>query len=301
MFKNIVEAFPDHPRWQEVLWGNVFLRTLNPMGSNKYLGISADTVMQEILPNVNWNMVAECNLESAQIDAIVSNTPEYIPWYTFVKKHQLTEEQITKLDVEGYLTHMTWWTVLNGNTDREDGKKLSELFMRRHAAKLLWIPQVTDTAAFYQAWMKAKDNVDNIDVDSITDPRERHLLAEIRSFLPTYVEKADWRKILREVELPEWAMRIFAEYSDKIDMYWWKISRWQKLKQPFINKHIDKLDLQIILAYQDVTDEFLREKCVFFTEENWDAVARHQNLSEQFLSDYADNLSIVELAKNPKV
>jgi hypothetical protein len=307
MFKNIVNAFPDHPRWQEVLWGNVFLRTLNPIGSEKYLGLSADTVMQEIIPNVNWDMVAECDLETEQIDSIIDNVSMLgqIPWYKFVKKHTLNEQQLSKLDEADCLTHMTWWTVLRGNEKREDEKKLSEFFMRKHAAKLLWIPQV-DAATFYPAWLKAKDNLDNIDVDDSDadiniNVRERHLLEEIRDFMPSYVEQADWRKILREVQLPEWAMRVFAEYSDKIDMYWWKISRYQKLTQSFIDKHIAELDLQIVLGYQDVTEEFLREKRVFFTDENWDAVARHQKLSTQFLEDFTDKLPIDELAKNQHV
>jgi hypothetical protein len=299
MFNDIVNAFPDHPRWQEVLWGNVFLRTLNPIGNEKYLGIGADTVLQEILPKVNWDMVAECNLEPVQIETLVATVPDRIPWFIFVKKHLLNEAQITKLDEGNYLTHMTWWTILNGNTERDEEKKLSTMFMRKNTPKLLWIPQVTDPGTFYQAWLKAKDNLDNVDTD--TDVVNPHLLAEIREFIPAYVKQADWRRILREVQLPEWAMRVFGEYSDKIEMYWWKISRWQKLPPAMVNRHIDKLDLQIVLGYQDVSEEFLREKSPFFSEENWDAVARHQKMTTQFLEDFAENLPIDELAKNPHV
>ncbi len=296
MFKQIVEEFVDHPRWQEVLWGNIFLRTLSPIGSKKYLGLGADTVVQEILPRVNWRMVAECDLEPDQIENIITTPNEHIPWYIFVKKHHLTETQITRLDALGYLTHMSWWTILNGNNTRPTEKKLSDLFMRKHAAKLLWVPQVTDHATFYQAWLRAKDNMDNIDDDIQQD---RHLLAEIREFMPAYVAKAQWGKILREVQLPEWAMRIFAEYSDKIDMYWWKISRYQKLTPAFIKRHIDRLDLQILLGYQEMPEDFLRETSPFFTEENWDAIARHQKLNSQFVTNFADKLPTAELAKNP--
>ena len=302
MFLNIVDAFPNHPRWQEVLWGNVFLRTLNPIGSTKYLGLSAQTVLVDIMPHINWNMVAECNLEPEQVNSIITSIEllgEHIPWHIFVRKHLLTEEQIITIDESGCLNHMTWWTILNDNTDREDDKKMNGNFTRKHADRLLWIPQVTEPAAFYQAWLKAKDNVDNIDAD--IDAAEQHMLAEIRDFMPAYVAKADWRKILREVQLPEWALRVFAEYSRKIDMYWWKISRWQKLTQSYIDKHIADLDLQIVLGYQNVTEEFLREKSPFFSEENWDAVARHQNMTTQFMEDFTDNLPIDELAKNPNV
>ena len=296
LFKKIVDEFVDHPRWQEVLWGNIFLRTLSPIGNKKYLGIGTDTVTQEIIPRVNWRMVAECELEPDQVENIINTTTSMdMPWYIFVRKHHLTEAQINRLDAQKYLTHMSWWFILNGNSTRPTEKKLSELFMRKHAAKLLWVPQVTDHATFYQAWLRAKDNMDNIDD---ADPQERYLLAEIREFISAYVAKAPWNKILREVQLPEWAMRIFAEYSDKIDMYWWKISRYQKLTAAFIKRHIDRLDLQILLGYQDMPEDFLRETSPFFTEENWDAIARHQKLTPQFLTDFADKLPATELAKN---
>ena len=289
MFKQIVDEFIDHPRWQEVLWGNIFLRTLNSIGNKKYLGLLNDTVTNEILPRVNWRMVAECELEPVQVENIINATTfgEKIPWYIFVRKHHLTETQINRLETLGYLTHMSWWFILNEN------KKLSEMFMRKHAAKLLWVPQVTDSATFYQAWLRAKDNID--------DDHERYLLAEIREFISAYIAKAPWNKILREVQLPEWAMRIFAEYSDKIDMYWWKISRYQKLTPAFIKRHIDRLDLQILLGYQEMPEDFLRETSPFFTEENWDAIARHQKLTPQFLTDFADKLPAAELAKNPSL
>ena len=48
----------------------------------------------------------------------------------------------------------------------------------------------------------------------------------------------------------------------------------------------------MILTYQTVNEEFIRDKLPFFIPENWKAIKTHQNLSEAFQSEFADKLSL---------
>ena len=125
LFKRIVEAFPNHENWRNILWCNLYLRTLTPFGDDKHMGFSEQTVIQEVVPNVNWDLIAECDLDSTQIDALIENAHQYITWYLFIKKHTLTEEQITRLnDVFKALEAPEWWLLLT--TKRPEGQAASD-------------------------------------------------------------------------------------------------------------------------------------------------------------------------------
>ena len=293
LFKQIVAAFPDHENWRNILWCNLYLRTLTPFGDDAHMGFSENTITQEVMPNVNWDLIAECELDANQINALIDNSSQYITWYLFIKKHTLTEEQIIRLDATGVLTAIEWWLVLT--TKRPEDKELSTTFVAEHKNRTTWWKQITDVGPFYTKCLEALNNLDNIDVDAITIGSRTNL----RTFLRDYVNDADWKNILKNEELPEWFIRLFGHESFTIDLYWWKISRYQKLGMKNIRKNLENLDLHTLLGNQDLDMEFLEDKCPFFTEEQWNIVARGQKLTPEFIDAHKDQLVDTELAKNP--
>jgi hypothetical protein len=52
------------------------------------------------------------------------------------------------------------------------------------------------------------------------------------------------------------------DYKDKL--YWNDICEFQKLSEPFIKRHLGKLDIDYILIKQDLSKEFLIENKQFF-------------------------------------
>jgi len=272
LFKRIVEAFPDHENWRKILWGILYLRALVPFGDDKHMGFSPATIAMEIVPNVDWHLLAECDLTPVQIDSLIENAHQNITWYPFIKKHVMTEEQIEKLDEKGVLGAIEWWLVLTAQ--RSEGSELTHHFITKHKPKTKWWARITDVRAFYTKCLEALNNLDNIDGPDAPTIGSR---TNLRMFLRDFVNYADWKDILKNEKLPEWFMRLFGNDQFDIDLYYWKLSRYQtELSPKFIEKNLDKLDLHTLLIYQKLELDFLANHCDFFTEEQWEIVSKNQ-------------------------
>jgi len=273
---------------RKLLWCNVFIRSLVPVGNDLYLGFSPETISEQVLPNVNWDIIAnDSTLTPAQLDGIIEVAGNNMPWYLYVKKHQLGEHQIEHLHEAGLLDASTWWRIITAKrTTAFSHGFLSKFENRKH-----WWNFVS-TGEFYTACLQAMDNVDNINVEGSNLPQIRSR-TDIRSFLSDFVTTADWKQILHDEILPEWFVQLFGhpQLFPKINLYWWNVCRWQPLTQKFIDRNITKLDLQVLLTYQKVDEAFLRNHMPFFTAENWKMIAECQNLSDEFRVEFSTQLT----------
>lgn len=120
------------------------------------------------------------------------------------------------------------------------------------------------------------------------------------------IEKYGDRLILHELTKHGINERIVIHYLSKMDIICWiNVSQFTKLSMEFIKTHIDKLNLQFILNYQEIDESFLEtlieklsdfEKTIFFQ-----SVALNQKLSFNFISKYKNNLCIQNLIRNKKI
>jgi len=288
--QRIIDSFPN-PKWREILWCNVFVRTLAPIGDDSYLGFSQSTVIESVMPRVNWDIIAtKTELTDSQLDRVIELASTLIPWYLYIQKHTLTESQIVSLNDSGVLDALTWWRLLT--TKRK--VPFTHSFITKHESRKQWWNYIEKPEEFYPSCLQALDNIDTIDVTGTQLPQIRSR-EDIRCFLNEFVAKADWNHILHYEVLPEWFIQLFGhdQLYPKINLYWWNVGRWSTLTQKFINRNITKLDLQVILTHQIVTEEFIRDKTPFFTAENWKTIAERQNLSNEFRIEFADQLTTV--------
>ncbi len=206
---------------------------------------------------------------------------EYIPWYLYVKKNTLTESQIEALHAAGRLDATTWWLILTTSKT-----PFSHGFLARHENRKQWWTYVQPT--FYLECLQALDGLDNIDVTGSDLPSVKSK-TDLRTFLTDFVSKCDWKHVLHYEVLPEWFLQLFghAKLVTKIPQYWLQVGRWSTLSQGFINKNITKLDLQTVLTYQIVNEEFIRNCAPFLTAETWKLIKTRQSLSEEFTTEFA--------------
>jgi hypothetical protein len=285
--QRIIESF-SNPKWREMLWCNVFVRTLAPIGDETYLGFSTETVTSQVIPRINWDVVISQTLTDSQLDKIIEIASDKIPWYLYVKNHVLTEQQIIRLNNTGVLDALTWWRLLT--TKRKVA--FTHSFTTEYDSRKQWWNYITDPQEFYTSCLQALDNIDNIDVTGTDLPQIRSH-ADIRSFIHDFIKSADWNQILHYEVLPEWFIQLFGHNSlySKINLYWWNVCRWSTLTQKFIDRNITKLDLQVVLTHQVVTDEFLRDKSPFFTPENWKTITARQTVSDEFRTEFSAQLA----------
>lgn len=288
LVQRIINSFTNQ-QWRKLLWCNVFLRTLAPIGSALHLGFDESTVNESVLPNVNWDIIANStDLTAEQVDNIIRIAANQVPWYLYVKKNTLTESQLEALDATGNIDAITWWRLLT--TKRTPA--FTHTFLAKHDSRKNWWNYISSPATFYTSCLQALDNIDNINTDG-TDLQPIRSRSDIRTFLNDFVTSANWKQILHDEVLPEWFIQLFGhkDLSARINLYWWNISRYQNLKQSFIDRNITKLDLQVLLINQTVEETFLRNNLPFFTPENWKAIATHQTLSEEFRTEFATQLA----------
>jgi len=288
LVQRIINSFTNQ-QWRKLLWCGVFLRTLAPIGNAMYLGFDASTINESVLPNVNWDIIANStDLTTDQVDGIIKIATNQVPWYLYVKKNTLTESQIEALDENDSIDAITWWRLLT--TKRTPS--FTHTFLAKHENRKNWWNFIKSPSTFYTTCLQALDNIDNINTEG-TDLQPIQSRADIRSFLSDFVASANWKQILHEEVLSEWFIQLFGhkDLSNRINLYWWNICRYQHLKQIFIDRNITKLDLQVLLINQTVEETFLRNNIPFFTPENWKAIATHQTLSEEFRNEFATQLA----------
>lgn len=96
-----------------------------------------------------------------------------------------------------------------------------------------------------------------------------------------FVKNTKWYLLVEKNILPEWFMSYFADVLD-----WWRVPRYQRnLTMEFIQKHIDKIDLEQTCIYQKLSIEFLRQYKDFLP---WDALSLWQPFTPEMLEEFAD-------------
>jgi hypothetical protein len=282
----IIDSMPN-TNHRHMLWNLVFLRSLAPIGSDEYLGFSNETITEKIIPNVNWNIIAKTKLTPVQLDGIVNLAADYMPWYLYFEKYQLSENHIILLHNANKIDAITWWCLLTCNRETP----LSHSFMATYGERKKWWNYISNGATFYSTCLQALDNIE-VEGTNLSPIASK---ADLKAFLNNFVANTKWPSLLQDELLPEWFLRIFGQKQlvAQIPKYWWYITRWQNLTQRFIDYYVFHLDLQMIFTYQTVTEEFIRDKIPFFTPENWTTINTRQNLSEAFRAEFADKLATI--------
>jgi len=98
---------------------------------------------------------------------------------------------------------------------------------------------------------------DRVDFESITQYQYNRLSI---NFIRKYQNKMEWEYISRKKSLPEDFM---IEFKDKLN--WKSISRFQYLEYDFIKNNIDKLDIDILLSGNNISDQ-TKEKLKIYCE-----------------------------------
>lgn len=285
--RQIIDSMPTTNR-RKVLWNTVFLRTLAPIGNDAYLGFSLETVAEQIVPNVDWVAMADIELSQSQLEYVINLAADRMPWYLYIKRNELSESQIISLQNAGKIDAITWWRILTVSRKTP----LSHSFIATYGDRKKWWNYVNGVT-FYTTCLQALDNVDTIEVEG-TNLEPIASKADIRAFLQDFARATKWHAFLQEELLPEWFLQIFgsAQLVKHIPKYWWYVARWQVLPQKFIERNASHLDLQMLLTYQTVTEEFIRDKVPFFTPENWKSINTRQTVSDAFREEFATQLAV---------
>lgn len=151
---------------------------------------------------------------------------------------------------------------------------------------------------------------ENLDLNFITkyiDKVRWHVISSNKEIISIdLIEQYGDRLILHEITKHGINESIVTYYLSKMDMICWtNVSQFTKLSMEFIKRHIDKLNLQFILNYQEIDEEFLEslietlsdfDKPMFFQ-----SVALNQKLSQNFILKYKNELCIQNLIRNKKI
>ena len=103
----------------------------------------------------------------------------------------------------------------------------------------------------------------------------------------------DWEYISASQKLSE---PFIEKHADKVEWYW--ISKKQKLSESFIEKHADKVDWFLISIYQTLSEPFI-EKHV--GELDWSKISKYQTLSESFIEKHKDKVDWLFISKYQKL
>lgn len=277
----------------------------------------------------DFDNIAKKKYTDDMVNTIISKASiERMPWYLFIKSRVLSEEQIELLDERKALGHIEWWLILHQERkfiiqcetdykgemkDKEIIVPLSNEFNQNNIDKALWWKYVPDEklAQFFGDCIKATEKIDE-------KLEKQKSLEYLRSFLFDFIKLADWNKILRYEVLPEWFLRVFGQsecYTKiaKKEMFWWKVSTYQKLTISYMRCYIEHLSLNQLLRCQTMDCALLDEisgfiyTCEFhtpngiITENLWELVALYQPLTEEFIRKYKDNLPIEKMKLNSHI
>ena len=75
---------------------------------------------------------------------------------------------------------------------------------------------------------------------------------------------------------------------------WYRISKYQKLSESFIEKYSDKVDWIYISKYQKLNESFIEKHS---DKVIWYCISRDQKLTESFIEKFKDRLDIAKIPK----
>jgi hypothetical protein len=233
---------------------------------------------RQIMESVNWKLLSKKVLSDLELETLLD--PKYsknLCWYSLLQNNLLSEDKIIEETEAGNIGCIQWWAVLS--TCRPKGKEFTEEFLEKYGKRKKWWNMLSDhSAVFYKECMSAiisESNKDN----------------ELLQFLRDFVKLTDWHDLLSKENLPEWFLRLFQNFSSDIPLFWGKVCRLQTLSEGFIADYMDRLDIDIILTYQALSENHLENLQEVFCDDHWDKVARYQPLSDRFIKKYSDKLN----------
>jgi hypothetical protein len=248
-----------------------------------------------VAEQLDWFTLSNRTLTDAEVSAVITKYPQHVHWYFFLKNNALTEAQIEQVSATKRIGAIEWWVLLT--VKRPENMKFSENFVCKHKNRKNWWKFIhpDNQKTFFQQCLESLYPAGSA---PSTGPSNGGQKDQLAIFLNEFVKEGDWNTILRHEELEEWFIRLFGHFSDRIPMYWWKICRYQKLPMSFIKSSLEKLDMNVVLAYQQLTPEFLEEYAPFFETDAWDKVAKYQPLTAAFVDMHASNLNPTMLKQN---
>ena len=105
--------------------------------------------------------------------------------------------------------------------------------------------------------------------------------------------EVDWCYISKYQKLSE---SFIEKHIDKV--YWDNISIYQTLSEKFIEKYIDKVDLYLISIYQKLSEEFIEKH---YYKVDWYWISIYQKLSEPFIEKHIDKVDWYNISINQKL
>lgn len=277
--KNLELSEKEFKELKQNLTQTVFLRCIEDNKSTTHLNWTFDEV-EELSKEIDWITIASKKLTPSQLSALITKYPSLLPWYILIKNNKLTESMLLDAYEAKQIGAIEWWLALSTY-------QYSESFAETHKNKKLWweyIPE-SNRKKFFEDCLNVLEVGPEYDNDPSLE-NERTARKNLRTFLHDFVEKADWKLILATKQLDEWFIRIFSHFAFKIDMFWWKISRYQKLTEPFIKKYLNKMDLSIVLGYQVLSQEYIEELTPFCNDDCWDKIWKFQKVDDEFRKKY---------------
>lgn len=222
----------------------LLLRTLHNPDNDHYLAIDEATT-KKLVERVPWALViASGNLSANQVCNAMLTIPQHLDWKTFIAKYRVcfTEDIITQAHNSGCIGPLEWVLLL---TNEVKGKLVraqnyTEKFMVEHGDRFYWWKHVDPK--------KLPFSMLNSKIPQ-TDEFKPYALAQSRAIVKDFVSVADWVAILRDEQLPLWFIDGISTF--KIDMFWWKVIRYQTLSPEFVADHAaDLADTNMFVKYQ---------------------------------------------------
>ena len=133
-----------------------------------------------------------------------------------------------------------------------------------------------------------KDNPTSVNWNRISLHKNIESLVLVEEY-PEYLKYLDWILICEYQKLSE---PFIEKHSDKV--HWNLISRYQKLSEQFIEKHSDKLDWKLISKFQTLSEQFIEKH---IEKLNREFIIIFQDLSETF-NYYMINKKKIEFTKS---
>ena len=113
------------------------------------------------------------------------------------------------------------------------------------------------------------------------------------NFINKFQEKVYWYRISKYQKLSKDFIR---EFQKKVD--WDYISMYQKLSEGFIREFQDKVQWYRISVNQKLSEKFIRE---FQDKVDWYWISVYQKLSEDFIKEFQNKIEWNEIIKNKKI
>lgn len=222
----------------------LLLRTLHNTDNDHYLAIDAETT-QKLTARVPWSLaITNGKLSADQVHNAVLTIPQYLDWKPFVANYRtcFTEDFIAQAHTQGCLGPLEWVLLLitevKGKLVRVSN--FSEKFMVEHGDRFYWWKHVDPK--------KLPFSMLNSKIPQ-TDDYKPYALTQSRTIIKDFVSVADWVTILRDEQLPLWFIDGISTF--KIDMFWWKVIRYQNLSPEFVADHAAELaDTNMFVKYQ---------------------------------------------------